>query len=188
MSRFWKILVIITCLLSVIAIFISFRINIEFVSVEGADILAWSVGILQISIAVIAILFAYNVISFEKRVKTKIQEAENKLQAEFRDEIKRIELETVASLAVVQADAFSILEKPFEASLFYFEFLRRMPKGMVLNKGEVEKIQNALYELEECEFEISSYRKEEWLKILYRVDIEDIEDLISSVKSLKTYD
>ena len=188
MSRFWKILVIITCLLSIVAIFISFRINIESISVEGADVVAWSVGILQISIAIIAILFAYNVISFEKRVEKKIQEAENKLKAEFDDAIKKLEDEAVVTIIFMQGHTYSKLGKSLDASYFYLELLRvASTKNMnVLNEDVVTVIKNELNKLKEQE--IPATQKEEWLKILYKIDVKNIgiEELISTVKSLNT--
>ena len=190
MNGFWKTLVIITCLLSVIAIFVSIGINIESISVEGVDVLAWAVGILQISIAVIAILFAYNVISFEKRVKEKIQEAENKLKTELDDAIKKFEVSFNSTIALVQAQMYAQLQQPFEASFWYLEFLRRTPKESLeqLSKEEIAMIKEELNKLREQE--IPLFQKEIWLQTLYGIYIKDkgIEDLISSVNSLKAFD
>jgi len=194
MSKYWKIFIVITCLLSVVAILNSFfNINIKTIDVEGANMIGWITVILEVSVAVIAILFAYNVISFEKRVKEKIQETEKKLKKEFSSTIKTLENEFLVSIYLLLGQTYSSIGKHFDAVHYYLEFLRLAPKDFIMNEWNKKGTVTIKQELEKLRTtqKIPSPLKKEWLKILYRmidIDTIDTEGLIASVNLLGTFE
>ena len=74
--------------ISVVAVIISFS-EIESISVEGADLLGWIIGILSLLVTVLITWQIINVLSFERELNKKIKSSEEKLNTLIKDEIKR---------------------------------------------------------------------------------------------------
>jgi len=189
-----KLFVIIAFILSIVAILNSFfNINIKTISIEGSDVVGWSVGILQVSITIVVSWQIYHVVVFEGKVDEKIKSVSENLEEHINQEIEKQTLTTNVKICQTLGFVFTQSNDSFNAIIWYMEaidYLLKLPNNEVsINieisyvRKEVEKVQN------EQDIMIDSRLQNKCLKVLYQIENNvDVKYLLDFFKSLKTND